>query len=88
MAGALVVTILAVWVGAIAFLVNVDRADKFLWIPTLLALAGIFSSILPLALAPQTAALATAVILILFTASLAVLPKAPDTIALTRHIAR
>jgi hypothetical protein len=88
MAGALVMLILAVWVSAIAVLVKVDRADNFLWIPTLLALAGVFGSMLPLLLDPNLAAVANGFILILFIASLAVLPKAPETIAMTRHVAR
>ncbi|HEY5163618.1 MAG TPA: hypothetical protein VII81_11475 [Terriglobales bacterium] len=88
MPGALVVLILAVWVGAIAVLVNVDRADKYLWIPVLFALFGIFSSILPLAIAPNVAVVTNGSILILFIVSLAVLPKAPATIALIKHLAR
>jgi hypothetical protein len=46
------VLLLAVWVGAIAVLISVDRTEKFLWIPVLLALAGVFSSMLPLAISP------------------------------------
>lgn len=88
MLGALVILILAIWVGAIVVLVNVDRADRFLWIPTLLALAGIFSSILPLTIAPYAAIVASGTVLILFIVSMAALPRATSTSALIRHIAR
>ena len=88
MPGSLALLILAIWVGAVVVLVYVDRADRFLWIPTLLALAGIFSSILPVTLAPHTAAVTSGVILILFIVSLAVLPRATSPAVLIRHIAR
>ena len=88
MPGALVLLILAIWVGAIVVLINADRADRFLWIPTLLALAGLFSSILPLTIKPYTAIVASGIILILFVVSMVVLPRATSTTALIRHIAR
>ena len=88
MPGALVLLILAIWVGAIVVLINADRADQFLWIPTLLALAGLFSSILPLTITPYTAIVASGIILILFIVSMVVLPRATSTTALIRHIAR
>lgn len=73
MPGALIALLLAVWVGAIAVFVWVDLADKFLWVPVLLALAGVFSSILPLATAPNLALIANAATLVLFIVSLQVL---------------
>ena len=73
MPGALIALLLAVWVGAIAIFVWVDLADKFLWVPVLLALAGVFSSILPLATAPNVALIANAATLVLFIVSLQVL---------------
>ncbi|HEU5400767.1 MAG TPA: hypothetical protein VFU86_05380, partial [Terriglobales bacterium] len=76
MPGALLILMLAIWTGAIVALVNVDRADRFLWIPTLLAFAGIFSSILPLTIAPYAAVVASGTILLLFIVSMAVLPRA------------
>ena len=88
MIGALVMLILFVWVGAIAVLVNADRADNLLWIPSFLALAGLFTSMLPLVLDSHTAAFANGFILILFIGSLAVLPRARENIAMTRYIAR
>lgn len=75
MPGVLVVLILAVWVGAIVVLVNVDRAERFLWIPTSLALAGVFSSILPLTILPCAAVITSGIILVLFIVSIAVLPR-------------
>lgn len=89
MSETLAVLLLAVWVGAIAILVNVDRADKFLWIPVFLAVAGVFSSILPLAIPFNAAVVANGAALILFIVSLEVL-NAPHrlTIARIRHRTR
>jgi hypothetical protein len=89
MPGTLVVLLVAVWFGAIAVLVYVDRADKFLWIPVLCAMAGVFSSILPLTISPNVAVVANGAILILFIVSLEVNnPKHRSTIALVRHRVR
>jgi hypothetical protein len=83
------VLLLAVWVGAIVVLVNVDRADKFLWVPVLLAVAGMFSSILPLAIPFNIAVVANGATLILFIVSLEVLnPQHRLTIARVRHRTR
>jgi hypothetical protein len=65
--------LLAVWAGAIVVLVNVDRADTFLWIPVLLAVTGVFSSILPLAMSFSVAVIANGATLILFMTSLEML---------------
>jgi hypothetical protein len=82
----LMVLLLAVWIGAIAVLIYVDRAEKFLWIPVLLALAGLFSSMLPLAISPNMAAVANGAILFLFIVSFGVLKKnRRSPIALMRH---
>ena len=72
---ACVVLLLAIWTVAIGVLVYSDLADRFLWIPVLLALAGVFSSILPLAISPNVAVVANEAILILFIVSLEVLTK-------------
>jgi hypothetical protein len=89
MSETLAVLLLAVWVGAIAVLVTVDRADKFHWTPLLLALAGVFSSILPLAIPLNAALVANGATLILFIASLEVLnPQYRLTIARIRHRTR
>jgi hypothetical protein len=53
----------------------VDLADKFLWVPVFLALAGVFSSILPLATTPSVALIANAATLVLFIVSLEVLTR-------------
>lgn len=66
MLGTPVLLVLAVWVGAIAVLVNVHRVEKLLWVPVLLAMAGVFSSMLPLAISPVLAGIANGTILILF----------------------
>jgi hypothetical protein len=85
----LAVLLLAIWVGAIAVLVNVDRADRFLWIPILLAVAGVFSSTLPLAVPFNVAVVANGATLILFVVSLGVLnPKYGLVIARIRRRAR
>ena len=83
------VLLLVVWVGAIAFFVNVERADKFLWIPVLLAVAGMFSSILPLAISFNVAVIANGATLILFMVSLEILnPEYRLTFARIRHRTR
>ncbi|MGA2989923.1 MAG: hypothetical protein ABSD88_05555, partial [Candidatus Korobacteraceae bacterium] len=86
MHGTLVVLLLAVWVGAVAVLVNVGRDDRFLWIPILLAVAGVFSSILPFAVSFNVAVVANGATLIMFFVALEVLnPKHRLTFARIRH---
>lgn len=70
MPGTLVLMLLAMWVGAIAVLVCVDLAERFLWIPVLLALTGVFTSILPLVISSNIAPVANLATLILFVLSL------------------
>jgi hypothetical protein len=85
----LAVLLLAVWVGAIAILVNAERTDKFLWILVLLAVAGVFSSILPLAITLEVAVVANGATLILFIVLLEILnPKRRLTFARIRHRVR
>jgi hypothetical protein len=85
----LAILLLTVWIGAIVVLVNVERADKFLWIPVLLAVAGVFSSILPLAISFNLAVVENGATLLLFIVSLEVLhPKHQLTIARIRHRTR
>lgn len=89
MSETLALLLLAVWAGAIAVLVNVDRADKFLWIPVLLAVAGVFSSLLPLAISLNVALVANGATLVLFIVSLEIPnPQHRLTIAPIRHRAR
>lgn len=85
----LMLLLLAVWAGAIAVLVCVDRAEKFLWIPILLALAGVFSSMLPVAISPNAAAVTNGTLLTLFIVSFGALEKnRRPSIALLRRRAR
>ena len=89
MHGTLVVLLLAVWVGAVAVLVNVGRDDRFLWIPILLAVAGVFSSVLPLAISFNVAVVENGATLILFIVSLEVLnPQHRLAISRIRHRTR
>jgi len=81
MLGAPVLLVLGIWVGAIAVLVNVHRVEKLLWIPVLLATAGVFSSMLPFAISPVLAGIANGTILILFLVSLQFLRGKPRLIA-------
>ena len=78
MPGALVVVVLAIWVGAIAVLVHLDRVYSSLWIPTLLALVGLFTSCLTIVLDPITAVVMNLCLLLAFAASLAIIPKPPS----------
>jgi len=85
----LAVLLLAVWVGAIAILVNAERTDKFLWILVLLAVAGVFSSVLPLAISFNVAVVENGATLILFIVSLEVLnPQHRLAISRIRHRTR
>jgi hypothetical protein len=72
MPGTLVLVLLAMWVGAIAVLVYADLADRFLWVPVLLAITGVFASILPLAMPPNIAMVVNAATLTLFILSVQV----------------
>jgi hypothetical protein len=72
--------------GAIAVFVSLDLPDKLLWIPGLLALAGVFGSILPVVIAPNVALVANAATLTLFIVSLENLrPKPRRAIAFRSH---
>ena len=83
------VLLLAVWAGAIVVLVNVDRTDKLLWIPVVLAVAGMFSAILPLAISFNVAVIANGATLILFVVSLEILnPQHRLAISRIRHRTR
>ena len=70
MPGQLILLLLIVWTGSIAAFSYIALSDKHLWIPVLLALAGVFSSLLPLAIPPNIALVANAATLILFIVSL------------------
>jgi hypothetical protein len=82
----LILLLLAIWVVAIAVFVSLDWPDKHLWIPVLLALAGVFGSILPVAIAPNVALVANAAMLVLFIVSLERLrPRRRRAIAFVNH---
>lgn len=66
MPGTLILLLVAIWVGAIAVLVSLDWPDNHLWIPVSLAVAGVFGSVLPAAVAPNRALIANAATLALF----------------------
>ncbi len=74
MPATLVLLCLVVWVGATIALVRTNRVVRFLWLPTFLALIGVFTSLLPLVLDPAAATAVNVLILVPFVASLAVLP--------------
>jgi hypothetical protein len=73
MSETLTLLLLVVWVVSITVLITADRADKFLWLPVLLAVTGVFSSLLPLAISFNVAVAANGATLILFIVSLEVL---------------
>jgi hypothetical protein len=68
--GQLILLLLIVWTGSIAAFSYITLSDKYLWIPVLLALTGVFSALLPLAITPHIALVANAATLILFLVSL------------------
>jgi hypothetical protein len=80
------ILLLIVWTGSIAAFGYIDLFDKYLWIPVLLALAGVFSSLLPLAITPNIALVANAATVILFIVPLERLrPKRRRAIAVVSH---
>jgi hypothetical protein len=82
----LILLLLVVWAGAIAAFSYISLSDKYLWIPTLLALAGVFSSLLPLATNSRIVLVANAATLILFIVSLERLrPKRRRAVAFVSH---
>jgi hypothetical protein len=64
-----------VWAAAIGMMVYLNLADKFLWIPVLLALAGVLGSVFVLAIPTNISLTANIATLVLFVASLKVLKK-------------
>lgn len=86
MPGMLILLLLAIWVGAIAVLVSLDWPNNHLWIPVFLAVAGVFSSILPVAIAPNVALITNAATLALFALSLERLrPRRWRAVAFVNH---
>ena len=84
--GSLILLLLAIWVGAIAVMVSVDSRDNPLWIPVFLAVAGLFASVLPVAVDPNTALIANAATLAVFILSLKRLkPRHGRAVVLLSH---
>lgn len=82
----LVLLLLIVWTGAIVVFSYITWSDKHLWIPVLLALGGVFGSLLPLAINSTVALVANAATLILFIVSLERLkPKRRRASAFVSH---
>lgn len=80
-----VALLVAVWTVAIGVFVYSNLAGRFLWIPVLLALAGVFGSILMLAVPANITLAANVATLVLFIVSLEVLKKHGSSIAFVRH---
>ena len=68
-----VALLLAAWTVAVGILVHSNLADRFLWIPVLLALIGVFGSIIVLASLTNMVLAANIATLTLFTVSVYVL---------------
>ena len=78
--------LLVIWTLAIGFLAYFNLANRFLWIPVLLALAGVFGSILVLAIPADIILAANVATLVLFGVSLEVLKdKRDSSVAVLRH---
>ena len=78
--------LLAAWMAAIGVFIYSDLADRFLWIPLLVALAGVFGSIFVIAI-PGSITLATnAATLVIFIVSVEMLKKKHrSAMAMVRH---
>ncbi len=70
MTGKQILLLLIVRTGAIGSISYITLPDKYLWISVLLALAGVFGSLLPLAITSNVALVANAATLTLFIVSL------------------
>lgn len=67
--------LLAAWIIAIAVVVRSNLVDKFLWIPVLIALAGVLGSVLVLAIPAGITLAANEVTLVMFIVSFQVLKR-------------
>lgn len=76
--------LLAVWTVAIGAMIHSNLAERFLWIPLALALTGLFSSIIVLAIPANITLAANLVTIVLFLVSLEVLKRQRSLIALVR----
>ena len=84
MSGTLVVLILAVWLGATGVLVTAGPVGKLLWVPVVLAVAGVFCSILPLTTSSVTAVAVNGAILLFFVTATAGILKQERRLATAR----
>jgi hypothetical protein len=85
-AGDCTTLLLAVWMVAIGILVYSNLADRFLWIPLLLALAGVFGSIFVIAIPGSITLAANVATLVTFIVSVEVLKKKHrSAMAVMRH---
>jgi hypothetical protein len=82
--GQLILLLLIVWTGSIAAFSYITLSDRHLWIPVLLPLAGVFGSLLPLAITPNIALVANAATLILLPLE-RLRPKRRRAIAVVSH---
>ena len=80
--------LLAVWTIAIAVFVHSNLAEKFLWIPVLLGLAGVFGSIVVLALPANITLTVNLATLVLFAVAVDVLKKHRPLLDVIKHRAR
>jgi hypothetical protein len=80
--------LLAVWAIAIVVFVHSNLAEKFLWVPVLLGLAGVFGSIVVLVLPANITLTVDLATLVLFVAAVDALKKRRPLLALIKHRAR
>jgi hypothetical protein len=80
--------LLLAWTVAIGIFTYLNLPDRLLWIPVLLAVAGVFGPILVLAIPAQIALAASAATFVLFIASLELLSAKRWSRAFLRNRAR
>ena len=80
--------LLAIWTVAIGVLIYLNLAERFLWIPVLLALAGVFGSVLAFAIPANITLAADVTTLVLFVVSLEVLKQRRASLVFARQRAR
>jgi hypothetical protein len=80
-----VALLVAIWAVATLVLVYSNLDERFSWIPVLLALAGLFGSILILAVPGDITLAINEAILITFLISVEVLKKERRSVAFARH---
>jgi hypothetical protein len=78
------VALLAVWTAAIGVLICSNLADRSLWIPALLALSGVLSSIVVFGIPDNITVVANLATLVLFIVSLQMLKKHHSSISFAR----